>query len=72
LERFELVAVSQPFDEFESQSPQPEAHSMLQTPAVQTGVPWVEGQMISQPPQLSVLVAVFVSQPLPGSPSQSA
>ena len=45
---------------------------MPHTPAVQLAVPFAEEHAIPQPPQLPVLVAVFVSQPLVRSPSQSS
>ena len=52
------------------QSLQPELQAMLQLPAEQAGAPLLVLHGVPQPPQLSVSVLRFTSQPLPGSPSQ--
>jgi len=45
---------------------------MVQPPFTQPGVPFVALQTFPHVPQLTGLAPVFVSQPLPAAPSQSA
>jgi hypothetical protein len=66
-----LVLTSQPSAAFLLQSPNPGAHVMPQTPAVQVGVPFVPLHTVLQVPQWFALVFKFVSQPLAALLSQS-
>jgi len=67
-----LSDVSQPLAALPSQSPSPGLHvETPQAPATQFGVPLDDGQTLPHWPQLLMLVAVLVSQPLAGFPSQS-
>jgi hypothetical protein len=67
-----VVAVSQPFFGLASQLPNPAAHVMPHTLALQKAWPFVVSHARPQPPQFLVLVSVFVSQPFEATPSQSA
>ena len=72
--QFERVVsvVSQPSAAMPLQSPKPGLHvETPQTPPTQFGVPPAAGQTLPHTPQLLMLVAVFVSQPFRGLPSQS-
>jgi hypothetical protein len=66
-----LRFVSQPSETCALQSPNPAVHAIEQAPAVQVGFPFVVEQAAPHAPQFGALVCVFVSQPLPGRPSQS-
>lgn len=65
-----VVLVSQPFATLPSQLPKPEEHVIEQLPAEHVGVPLADEQAAPHPPQLPVLVFVFVSQPFAALPSQ--
>jgi hypothetical protein len=66
-----VSAVSQPSLGSPLQSPKPLLHEETpQVPATQFGVPPDTGQTFPQVPQLLMLVAVLVSHPLFGLPSQ--
>lgn len=69
---FVLRFVSQPFARLPSQLAQGAVHRITQPPFTQPGVPLMEPQVVPQPPQLAGSVAVLTSQPVAGSPSQSA
>lgn len=69
-----VTLTSHPFDRrLPSQSANPVSQLPMQTPPPQAGVgTWVLGHEPPQVPQCLGSVAVFTSQPLVGSPSQSA
>jgi len=68
-----LVSVSHPFDGLVSQSAYPSAHRAIeQRPAEHMADALGGMQATRQPPQWATSVAVFTSQPLAASPSQSA
>lgn len=65
-----VVLVSQPLPTLPSQLPKPAEHEMEQLPAEQVGVPLADEHAAPHPPQLAVLVLMFVSQPFALLPSQ--
>jgi hypothetical protein len=67
----ELRLASQPFLGSPSQSSKPGLHVTLQTPSVQTPLPFAGMHLWSQAPQWAGAVSVSISQPFAGSPSQS-
>ncbi len=69
---FTRVSTSQPLAGLPSQSPKPAAQVMAQTPALHEALPFVDGQALPQRPQCAGALRVSTSQPLAGSPSQSA
>jgi hypothetical protein len=68
----DATEVSQPFRGLLSQSLKPALHVIVQAEATQPGVPLIAAQLFPHAVQLFASVLVFVSQPLVGSPSQSA
>ncbi|MFO0627974.1 MAG: hypothetical protein U0325_20530 [Polyangiales bacterium] len=67
------VSASQPFAALPSQSAKPVAQTLTpQTPAAQRAVPLAGVHARPHPPQWARLSRVSTSQPLVGSPSQSA
>ncbi len=67
-----VKSTSQPFARESSQSAKPALHVIWQTLFAQYGVPLIAPHAVPQPPQLPASAEVLVSQPLLGSPSQSA
>jgi len=69
-----VTFTSHPFERrLPSQSANPDSQAPTQTPSPQMGVGmWALGQAPPQPPQCLASVLVLTSQPLLGSPSQSA
>jgi hypothetical protein len=65
-------SVSQPLLAFESQSPKLTSHVDEHRPPAQLVPPCAFMHESAQLPQVMVWSAVLASQPLPGSPSQSA
>src|SRR4051812_816361 len=66
-------STSQPSAGSALQSPKPGSQTRTHFPAEQSGASWAAAsQATPQAPQLSMLVESAPSQPLPGSPSQSA
>ena len=66
------MSVSHPLAVLPSQSPKPALQVTRQTPAEHDADPLLPSQDRPQPPQLGALVRVSASQPVVGSPSQSA
>jgi hypothetical protein len=66
------VSTSQPLAALPSQSPKPAAQVMAQAPALHDAAPFVDGHALPQRPQCAGALRVSTSQPLAGSPSQSA
>ena len=72
LETVVSVFVSHPVEPIPSQLPNPVAHvPSVQFPVTHDSVAFARLQVWPQPPQFGRLVFRFVSQPLPGRPSQS-
>src|SRR4051812_13156700 len=67
-----LRFASQPFLASPSQSTKPAVHVTLQTPSVQTPLPFAGMHLWPQAPQSPGAESVSASQPFDGSPSQSA